>query len=45
MTNVERLLLESLKVAFGSGHDGHLFEFIAGKPSLSFRFPEAAIRQ
>ena len=26
------------------GHDSQLFEFIAGKPPLKFRFPEAAIR-
>lgn len=29
---------------FGSGRDRHLFEFVAGKPPLKFRLPEAAIR-
>jgi len=30
--------------SFGSGHAGPLFKFAAGKRSLQFRFPEAAIR-
>ena len=29
---------------FGSGHAGRLLEFLAEKPALKFRFPEAAIR-
>ena len=30
--------------SFGSGQDRHLFKFIAVKPLLEFRFPEAVIR-
>ena len=30
---------------FGSGQDNHLSKFVAEKPPLKFRFPEAAIRQ
>jgi len=33
-----------VSVSCGSGHVSHLFEFIAEKPPLTFRFPEAAIR-
>ncbi|MGB7988366.1 MAG: hypothetical protein WCF44_03170, partial [Candidatus Methylophosphatis roskildensis] len=45
-----RLLLRTAALKYstgrsGSGHDSHLFEFIAGKPPLKFRFLEAAIRQ
>ena len=41
---VERLLSSAPAVGYGSGQDNHLSKFVAEKPPLKFRFPEAAIR-
>jgi len=40
----DRPLWRRLSDRNGSGHAGPLFKFAAGKRSLQFRFPEAAIR-
>ena len=41
----ERPLPISSTGSNGSGHDDHLSKFIAVKPPLEFRFPEAAFRR
>lgn len=40
----ERPLSQTCYFRSGSGRDGPQFKFVAGKRSLGFRFPEAAIR-
>jgi hypothetical protein len=45
VTGVEESLAGKIAaVAFGSGHAGRLLKFVAEKPPLTLRFPEAAIR-
>jgi hypothetical protein len=45
MTFLERPLLQAGYFRFGSGCDRRLLKFIAGKPPLKVRFPEAAARR
>jgi hypothetical protein len=45
ITSMPTLTGKNFNVSSGSGCDRRLFEFVAGKRSAKFRFPEAVVRR